>query len=213
MENRGNQILQADHVSGGRELAASAGADYFINPVDATGAAYEFTELEDGAEFKFGSSRLLAIHSPGHTPGSTSFLLDDRFLFPGDIIMETSVGRPDLGGMVEVWGELLHHTIHQKFRSLVDETLILPTHASSVRERDDEGLVRFTMGMARQTLALFGLRDQQAFIDHIKETLLENPDRYQDIRRVNLGLLDPNEEGVRELEIGKNLCGMTGKTA
>jgi glyoxylase-like metal-dependent hydrolase (beta-lactamase superfamily II) len=203
--------LQADHVSGGRELAASAGVSYFINPVDATGAAYEFARLEDGTEFKFGSSCLTALHSPGHTPGSTSFLLDDRFLFPGDIIMGTSVGRPDLGGMVEVWGEFLHHTIHQKFKSLADGLMVLPTHAASVKERDKEGIVRFSMGSARKTLALFGLRDQQAFINHIKETLLENPDRYQDIRRVNLGLLEPDEEEVRELEIGKNLCGMAGK--
>jgi glyoxylase-like metal-dependent hydrolase (beta-lactamase superfamily II)/rhodanese-related sulfurtransferase len=203
--------LQADHVSGGRELAASAGVNYLINPVDATGADYEFTRLEDGAEFKFGSSCLTALHSPGHTPGSTSFLLEDRFLFPGDIIMETTVGRPDLGGMVEVWGELLHHTIHQKFKSLADDIMILPTHAASVKERDKEGIVRFSMASARKTLALFGLRDQQAFISHIKGTLLENPDRYQDIRRVNLGLLEPDEERVRELEIGKNLCGMAGK--
>lgn len=205
--------LQADHVSGGRELAASAGVGYLINPVDATGAAYEFTGLEDGAEFKFGSSCLTALHSPGHTPGSTSFLLDDSFLFPGDIIMETTVGRPDLGGMVEVWGELLHHTIHQKFKSLAEDMTILPTHAASVKERDKEGIVRFSMATARKTLALFGLRDQQAFVDHIKETLLENPDRYQDIRRVNLGLLEPDEAGVRELEIGKNLCGMADKGA
>ena len=205
--------LQADHVSGGRELAASAGVSYFIHPVDATGAAYEFARLEDGAEFRFGSSCLTALHSPGHTPGSTSFLLDDRLMFPGDIIMETTVGRPDLGGMVEVWGELLHHTIHEKFKSLSDEIMILPSHAASVREREDEGLVRFSMGMARKELALFGLRDQQEFIDHIKEILLENPGRYQDIRRVNLGLLDPDEEGIRKLEIGKNLCGMTGKAA
>ena len=69
------------------------------------------------------------------------------------------------------------------------------------------------MGTARKTLALFGLRDQRAFIDQIKENLLENPERYQDIRRVNLGLLEPDEKEVSDLEIGKNLCGMTGKEA
>ncbi len=200
--------LQADHISGGLELARFAGCDYFINPVDAVGANYEFRELEGGAEFELGQSRIAAIHSPGHTPGSTSFLINDKFLFVGDTIMRTTVGRPDLGGMVEAWAELLFHTIHQTFSKYSDETIILPSHAASVRERDENGLVCFSLGKARKELKLFSITDPGEFLEYVKSTLHENPDRYQDIRKVNLGLLQVEEEKKRELEIGKNLCGM-----
>jgi DNA-binding TFAR19-related protein (PDSD5 family) len=64
------------------------------------------------------------------------------------------------------------------------------------------------MGEARERLPLFKLHDRKQFADEIEETLLENPERYQDIRLVNLGKSDPDEEKMKELEMGKNLCGM-----
>lgn len=203
--------LQADHISGGRELARSAGCEYLINQADALGAAYDYRDLRDGAAFEFGKCRIVAVHSPGHTPGSTSLLLNNRYLFGGDLIMRTTIGRPDLGGMVEAWAELLYHTIHETCGRLGDDTVILPSHAASVTERDENGLVSFSLGRARRELELFAIKDRGEFLAYVKATLLENPDRYRDIRQVNLGLLAVAEEGMRELEIGRNLCGMSGK--
>ncbi len=203
--------LQADHISGGRELAAAAGCPYLLCPIDANGAGYPFDDLIDQAEYAFGSSVIRALHSPGHTPGSTSLLLDDKILFSGDLVMATTVGRPDLGGQVDQWAGLLYETIHHRFRSLGDEVVVLPSHAASVRERNEQGVVRLTMGEARQRLVHFSLTEKSAFVAHVKATLLENPERYQEIRRVNLGLSDPDEKRRQELEIGKNLCGMAGK--
>jgi glyoxylase-like metal-dependent hydrolase (beta-lactamase superfamily II) len=203
--------LQADHVSGGRELAASAGCPYLISPGDLAGVAYAYQPLTDGAEFTFGTSRLRVLHSPGHTPGSTSLVLDGKFLFSGDTVMETTVGRPDLGGKVDEWAELLYDTIHGRLRPLGDEVLVLPTHAASVMERDQQGLVKLSLGEARRSLVHFGLTDRATFVAHVKATLLENPERYQEIRHVNLGLLTPDEAKLQELEIGKNLCGMAEK--
>lgn len=203
--------LQADHISGGRELAREADCPYLICPADLAGVAYPYQPLNDGEEFIFGSSRLRVLHSPGHTPGSTSLLLDDKFLFTGDTVMETTVGRPDLGGKVEEWAGLLYDTIHGRLQPLSDEILILPTHAATVMERDEAGLVKLTLGEARRSLVHFGLTDRAAFVAHVKATLLENPERYQDIRKVNLGLLTPDEGKLQELEIGKNLCGMADK--
>jgi len=203
--------LQADHISGGRELAARSRCPYHVHPLDAADAAYEFMPLEDGKIFRFGNSVLETIHSPGHTPGSTSFLLDKRFLLAGDTIMKTSVGRPDLGGMVNEWAGLLYRTIHERFSRLPDELIVLPTHAASVLERDAGGGVSFTLGSARAEMELFALKNEKDFTALIKKTLLENPERYQDIRRVNLGLLEADEKERRDLEIGKNLCGMAGQ--
>jgi len=203
--------LQADHVSGGRQLAQEAGCPYLICPADLAGVTYPYQPLLDGDEFAFGGSRLQVLHSPGHTPGSTSLLLDGQILFSGDTVMETTVGRPDLGGKVDEWAELLYDTIHVRLKPLGDEVLVLPTHAASVRERDGQGLVKLTLGEARRTLIHFGLTDRAAFVAHVKTTLLDNPERYQDIRRVNLGLLAPDEARLQELEIGRNLCGMAEK--
>lgn len=200
--------LQADHVSGGRALAEEAGCPYLICPADLAGVAYPYQPLLDGAEYIFGAQRLRVLHTPGHTPGSTSLLLNDKILFSGDTVMETTVGRPDLGGKVDEWAELLYETIHLRLKPLGDEVLILPSHAASVRERDEAGLVKLTMGEARRDLRHFALSERAAFVSHVKSTLLENPERYQEIRQVNLGLLAPEEARLQELEIGKNLCGM-----
>lgn len=202
--------LQADHISGGRQLAAKYNVPYFINPTDVEEAAYAYEPLQDNSSIELGSSALDILFSPGHTPGSTSLLLDKKYLFTGDTIMKNSIGRPDLGGMVVEWASLLYNTLLHRYRGLADEIILLPTHAASIREEDSSGIVRLTLADARGHMPLFKLTDPGEFTDYINSTLLENPDRYQDIRKINLGLLEADEKKQQELEIGKNLCGMTG---
>jgi hydroxyacylglutathione hydrolase len=58
-------------------------------------------DIADGDEFIAGALKLRAIHTPGHTPGSTTFALDDAgetTLFTGDTLFRGGVGRWDLGG-------------------------------------------------------------------------------------------------------------------
>ncbi len=58
-------------------------------------------DLADGDVLDAGSVRLAVIHTPGHTPGSTSFALADgdaTTLFTGDTLFRGAVGRWDLGG-------------------------------------------------------------------------------------------------------------------
>lgn len=58
-------------------------------------------DLADGDELRAGGLRLRAIHTPGHTPGSTSFVLEHAgatTLFTGDTLFRGAVGRWDLGG-------------------------------------------------------------------------------------------------------------------
>ena len=90
-----------------------------------------------------------------------------------------------------------------------DEVVALPSHASSPREQDKSGVVKTTMGEARKEGDLFQIQDKAAFTRYIKANLLENPERYQEMRKVNLGMLQHEEAKKKELEIGKNLCGMS----
>ncbi|MCX8026702.1 MAG: MBL fold metallo-hydrolase [Thermodesulfovibrionales bacterium] len=200
--------LQADHISGGREIAQRIGAKYFINPHDAKNANYKYEELKNGDKLHIGNSVIEIIHSPGHTPGSTSLLLDGKYLFTGDLIMKTSIGRPDLGGASEEWTKMLFDTLFKKYAHLSDDTIILPTHASSIREQE-LGIVMTTMGKARKELDLYQIKEFGDFFKQVSSSLPPNPERYQEIRKVNLGLLNPDEKKAKELEIGKNLCGMS----
>jgi hypothetical protein len=103
----------------------------------------------------------------------------------------------------------VHETLFRRYTNLDDETIILPTHASSIREQDAEGVVATTMGRARRESDLYRIEEPRLFIRFVKSSLPESPARYQEIRIVNLGLIEPDEKKKKELEIGKNLCGMT----
>jgi glyoxylase-like metal-dependent hydrolase (beta-lactamase superfamily II) len=170
-----------------------------------------FNPLVDGESICAGACTFKVIHSPGHTPGSTSFMLGNKYLFTGDTIMKTSIGRPDLGGQAEAWSSYLYYTLFSRYKNLEDTMVVLPSHAASLREQDGAGIVSTTIGTARKERDLFQIHDTAAFAEFVKRNLPENPARYQDIRLVNLGLSDPDEARRKELEIGKNVCGMARK--
>lgn len=200
--------LQADHLSGVREIAAKTGAVLHLHPADFGDAAYPFRPLADGERIAVGESEIEVIHAPGHTPGSCALLLDGRYLFGGDTIQKASLGRPDLGGRVEEWTPLLFATVFERFSRLGDDVRVLPTHSASARDQDGRGLIELTMAEARRG-DLYSRRGYAEFLAYVKASLPVHPERYDEVRRVNLGLLDPDEPRRKELEIGKNLCGMT----
>ena len=202
--------LHADHISGGREVAERSGAVYHVHPLDVQGVGYAYTPLADGGRIPFGASSVEVVHSPGHTPGSTSFLVGN-LLFTGDIIMKESIGRPDLGGMSEVWAKDLYDTLFKRYARLSDETVILPSHSTGIHEQDKDGVVKLTLGQARRGSDLYKLTNQRDFLQKVQASLPENPARYQDIRKVNLGVAAADEARRKELEIGKNVCGMQKK--
>lgn len=80
--------------------------------------------LEDGETIKIGKSSLRVIHTPGHSPGSVSFL-GDGFLLSGDTLFFGGVGRTDLPG--GSWPELVN-SIKTKILTMPDEMPVLPGH-------------------------------------------------------------------------------------
>lgn len=80
--------------------------------------------LEDGETIKVGHSSLRIIHTPGHSPGSVSFL-GDGFFLSGDTLFFGGVGRTDLPG--GSWPELVD-SIKTKILTMPDEMIVLPGH-------------------------------------------------------------------------------------
>lgn len=83
--------------------------------------------LEDGGQIKIGLSSLKVIHTPGHSPGSVSFL-GDGFLLSGDTLFNGGVGRTDLPG--GSWSEL-EKSIRDRILNMPDEMTVLPGHGPS----------------------------------------------------------------------------------
>ena len=86
--------VHADHLSRSRLLAEATGATLHVPEQDRV--TYSFTPVRDGDILDIGSSRLVALRTPGHTLESTSYLLDGKALFTGDTLFLAGVGRPDL---------------------------------------------------------------------------------------------------------------------
>lgn len=129
--------LHADHISGGPALAERVGATYYIRMADAEGAQFSYESLRDGQQFEVGNVtvRVIALETPGHTPGSTTFLVNDKFLLTGDTIFVKGAGRPDLGGQAEPWARDLYRTLFEKLAPLPDDVWVLPAHFSSTDEQ------------------------------------------------------------------------------
>src|SRR5689334_1291311 len=91
--------FHADFVSGHIDLSKKSGAPIVYGPMANTG--YEVIHATDGQEFKVGKCTLKVLHTPGHTPESSCFLLFDEngkeyAIFTGDTLFVGDVGRPDL---------------------------------------------------------------------------------------------------------------------
>ncbi|TDY45318.1 glyoxylase-like metal-dependent hydrolase (beta-lactamase superfamily II) [Alicyclobacillus sacchari] len=204
--------LHADHISGGRRLADAVGATYLLPPKDATEAAFVFTALEEGNTMTVGRSvmEIIPVYSPGHTIGSTSLIVDQKYLLTGDILFVASIGRPDLAGKAGDWAPDLRNTLYQTYRQLSPDLWVLPAHYSAAAELDDEGRVCARLGELYRVNPGLRIEDEAAFRKAVTENLPPQPNAYQDIRLTNMGKLEPSDAQASEMEIGPNRCAIHG---
>jgi glyoxylase-like metal-dependent hydrolase (beta-lactamase superfamily II)/rhodanese-related sulfurtransferase len=201
--------LQADYISGSRQLSSITGAQIVGHENDFQGAAFEYKAVNDGEVFSFssGGPEIKAIHMPGHTPGSTSYLIDNQYLVSGDTVFILSIGRPDLGGKAEEWAILLYNTLKTKIAELSDDLVILPGHYIEWGEANSEQLFIDTLGSIKQKNSdIYGIREETEFVKFIKDNMRKQPDEYAEIRKVNAGLLDVDDEDQEVMDLGKNEC-------
>lgn len=204
--------LHADHISGGRKLADEVGGTYYMPPKDATEATFNYTPVEEGNDIQVGNTtvKVHPIYSPGHTIGSTSFIVDDSYLLTGDILFIRSIGRPDLAGKAEDWVGDLRHTLYSRYKELSNDLIVLPGHYSFAEELGEGGVVSARLGDLYQQNKGLQVNDEQEFRKMVTENLPPQPNAYEDIREINMGKLNPDEEAKREMEIGPNRCAIEG---
>ncbi|MBD8069850.1 MBL fold metallo-hydrolase [Bacillus sp. PS06] len=198
--------LHADHISGGRELAEKHGATYYLPPKDAGEVTFNYSQINDGDENKVGKTTIKAIYSPGHTIGSTSFVVDDQYLLTGDILFIDSIGRPDLAGKAEDWVGDLRNTLYRRYKELADNLLVLPAHYMGINEMNDDGSISEKLGVLYQQNHGLNINDEAEFRKTVTENLPPQPNSYEEIRETNMGKIKPEEEQQREMEIGPNRC-------
>jgi len=200
--------LHADHISGGRHIAAETGATYYLPPKDATEVVFDYTPLTDGLNVKIGASKIdvSALYSPGHTIGSTSFIIDNQFLLTGDILFIDSIGRPDLAGLAEDWVGDLRETLYSRYRELAEDLLVLPAHFMIIDELNEDGTVARRLGDLYKENHGLNIEDEEEFRRTVTDNLPPQPNAYEQIRQVNMGKINPDNDEQIEMEIGPNRC-------
>lgn len=200
--------LHADHISGGKKLAEQTGASYWLPPKDAEEVIFEYNRLEEGERIAIGAATIdiHPLYSPGHTIGSTSFIVDDQYLLSGDILFVDSIGRPDLAGMAEDWVGDLRETLYDRYGALSKELIVLPAHFMIMDEVNEDGSVWKELGVLFEENHGLNIDDEAVFREMVTKNLPAQPNAYQDIRQTNMGKLSPDDEAQREMEIGPNRC-------
>lgn len=200
--------LHADHISGGRTIAEKTNATYWLPPKDATEVVFEYKPLKDGETVQIGQTTISidALYSPGHTIGSTSFVIDGTYLLSGDILFIDSIGRPDLAGLAEDWVGDLRESLYSRYKELSSELIVLPAHFMVIEELNDNGTVAKKLGTLYAENHGLNIEDEQVFRDMVTKNLPPQPNAYQEIRQTNMGIMTPDEDYQREMEIGPNRC-------
>lgn len=84
--------------------------------------------LSEDTPINLGEIDILPIFTPGHSPGSTSFLINEKYLFSGDTLFKNSIGRTDIPG--GIFDDIIT-SIKSKLLILDAQTLVLPGHGGS----------------------------------------------------------------------------------
>jgi glyoxylase-like metal-dependent hydrolase (beta-lactamase superfamily II) len=191
----------ADHVSSARDLAKATGAQLYLSKYE--GYDYDANFVGDNDAVSFGKTTLQVIHTPGHTPGSLSFVVDEKYVFTGDILFVESIGRPDLRDKAEEFTEELYQSLHEKLLCLPHYTMVFPTHhGQEVKPAD--GAFYSTVQQSKNLPWLDISKEE--FIAKVVEKALPRPMNYQKIIAVNKGEVELRTSEVPDLEIGPNRC-------
>lgn len=175
--------FHADFVSGHIDLAQKSGAKIIYGPTAKT--SFEAHIATDNEEFKIGELTIQALHTPGHTPESTTYLLKDKTgapycIFSGDTLFIGDVGRPDLAQQGDLTMEdmagTLYDSLHNKILNLPDEVLVYPAHgAGSACGKNMSKETFDTLGHQREVNYALKAATREQFIKEVTDGILPPP--------------------------------------
>ena len=135
-----------DHIGAARDVAQAVGAPIYLHPADQVLWEQVYpdfkpdAELADGDVFEIGGATLKAIHTPGHSPGSTCFhLASEGTVFTGDTLFN---GGPGATGRSYSDYPTILTSIRERLLPLPAETVVRTGHGDNT-----------TIGAERETLA------------------------------------------------------------
>jgi glyoxylase-like metal-dependent hydrolase (beta-lactamase superfamily II)/rhodanese-related sulfurtransferase len=130
--------FHADFVSGHITLAKETGANIVFGST--AEPSFKAVIAKDQQVFKLGKVTIVAIHTPGHTMESTTYLLRDEqgkdtAIFTGDTLFLGDVGRPDLAQKAaqmtqEELAGILYDSLRKKIMTLDDSISVYPAHGA-----------------------------------------------------------------------------------
>jgi glyoxylase-like metal-dependent hydrolase (beta-lactamase superfamily II)/rhodanese-related sulfurtransferase len=177
--------FHADFVSGHLDLSEATAAPI----VYGKNANPEFEAIiaTDNQEFSLGDIKIKALHTPGHTLESTTYLLIDKngketAIFSGDTLFIGDVGRPDLAQKVasmtqEQLAGILFHSLRDRIMTLPDDVMVYPAHgAGSACGKNMSKETVSTIGNQKETnYALRADMTEEEFIKEVTDGLLPPP--------------------------------------
>jgi len=184
--------FHADFISGHIDLAKQTGAQIIFGPGAET--AYDVYNAKDNELFKIGNISIKALHTPGHTPESTCYLLLDESnqehcIFSGDTLFVGDVGRPDLldGKMTkEELAGMMYDSLNNKIKTLPDEVIVYPAHGPGSSCGKNLGKETWsTIGHQKKTNYALREMNREEFIHEVTEGLIAPPAYFFSDARIN----------------------------
>ncbi len=195
--------FHADFVSGHLTLSKETGAPIVYGPT--AQPSFDAIIAEDHQEFKLGALTIVALHTPGHTMESTTYLLKDRkgkdhAIFTGDTLFLGDVGRPDLAQKAadmtqEELAGTLYDSLRSKIMPLADEVIVYPAHgAGSACGKNMMKETVDTLGSQKaMNYALRANMTREEFIKEVTDGLLPPPQYFP----LNVKM---NKEGYEDID-------------
>ncbi len=182
-----------DYVIGSPELNKLTAAEVYHG----YGLDWKYgNTLRDGQEFQIGKLRLTAVHTPGHTDESMSYIITDLssgearvMVFTGDALFVDDVGRTDLYGPEEVprLASDLYDSLFNRLLPLGDGVILCPAHGAGslcglhIGDRDES-----TIGIERIQNPALQMVERDAFIRYKLAERPEMPPYFTQMEKFNL---------------------------
>ena len=207
--------FHADFVSGHLDLAKKTGAKIIYGPLAKT--EFDKYDAKDGEEFNLGDLKFKVLHTPGHTPECSCFLLFDEegkehCVFTGDTLFIGDVGRPDLAQKgedlsIEDLAGWLYDSLRNKIMTLPDDIIVYPAHgAGSACGKNMSAETWSTLGeQKKNNYALRADMTKEEFINEVTNGLAEPPQYFSKnaaLNKTGYGSIDAvMEQGVKALSL------------